>query len=137
MAEVSVIIPNCNGEKYLRECLDSLKEQTFEDFEIIVVDNGSQDGSVKIISEGYENVRLIGLDKNYGFSRAVNEGIKASEAPYVILLNNDTRADGDYIKALYVAISEDERIFSVNPRMIQMYRDGFIDSAGDMYCCLG
>ncbi|MBQ7481696.1 MAG: glycosyltransferase family 2 protein [Lachnospiraceae bacterium] len=137
MAEVSVVIPNYNGEKYLRDCLDSLNEQTFRDFELIVVDNGSEDDSVKIVRDRYPQARIERLDKNYGFSRAVNDGIKMAKAPYVILLNNDTKADKDYIKELYLAITGDERIFSVNPKMLQMYKPGLIDSAGDMYCCLG
>ena len=137
MAEVSVVIPNYNGEKYLRDCLDSLNEQTFRDFELIVVDNGSEDDSVKIVRDRFPQARIERLDKNYGFSRAVNDGIKMAKAPYVILLNNDTRADKDYIKELYLAITGDERIFSVNPKMLQMYKPGLIDSAGDMYCCLG
>lgn len=137
MAKVSVVIPNYNGEKYLSECLASLKEQTFTDFELIVADNGSRDGSVDIVSECFPSAHIVRLDRNYGFSRAVNEGIRTSTAPYVILLNNDTRADKDYIGKLYEAISEDERIFSVNPKMLQMFKPELIDSAGDMYCCLG
>ncbi len=137
MAEVSVVIPNYNGEKYLRDCLGSLNEQTFRDFELIVVDNGSEDDSVKIVRDRFPQARIERLDKNYGFSRAVNDGIKMAKAPYVILLNNDTKADKDYIKELYLAITGDERIFSVNPKMLQMYEPGLIDSAGDMYCCLG
>ena len=137
MARISVVIPNYNGDKYLRECLGALNVQTFKDFELIVVDNGSEDESVKTVRECCPEARLIRLDRNYGFSRAVNDGIRASEAPYVILLNNDTRADKDYIKELYAAISADERIFSVNPKMLQMYKPQLVDSAGDMYCCLG
>lgn len=137
MAEVSVVIPNHNGEKYLRDCLESLNGQTYKDFELIVVDNGSDDESIKIIRECFPPAKVIRLDKNCGFSRAVNDGIKMADSPYVILLNNDTKADKDYIRKLHAAIVKDESIFSVNPKMLQMYKPQLIDSAGDMYCCLG
>lgn len=137
MTKVSVVIPNYNGEKFLRDCLNSLNDQSMKDFEIIIVDNGSEDDSAKVINECLKDVKLIRLDKNYGFSRAVNDGIRAATAPFVILLNNDTKADRDYVGRLYEAIAADERIFSVNPKMLNMHKPELIDSAGDMYCCLG
>lgn len=134
---VSIVIPNYNGEKFLRECIEALNDQTMSDFELILVDNGSTDKSLDIVKELSPDARIIKLYRNYGFSRAVNEGIKASAAPYVILLNNDTRVLPDFVKELYNAIRSDERIFSVSARMLQMYAPHLLDSAGDMYCCLG
>ena len=134
---VSIVIPNYNGEKYLRECIEALNAQTMEDLELVIVDNGSTDSSLDIVRELRPDAVIIRLDKNYGFSRAVNEGIRASSAPYVILLNNDTRALPDFAKELYNAIRNDTGIFSVNARMLQMHAPHLIDSAGDMYCCLG
>ena len=90
MQEVSVIIPTYNGVPYLETCLDALKGQTFQGFSVILVDNGSADGSVDLVRNKYSWVKLIDLPENYGFCRAVNEGIRVSETPYVILLNNDT-----------------------------------------------
>ena len=92
MSEVSIIIPNYNGGSFIRDCIDSLTIQSYRDFEIIVVDNDSKDGSADIVENEYKDVRIKRLDQNYGFSRAVNEGIKASDTPFVILLNNDTRS---------------------------------------------
>ena len=73
----------------------------------------------------------------HGFCKAVNEGIKASNAEYVILLNNDTKAYNTYIEYLLKAIEKDEQIFSVNPQMLSMDYPGRIDDAGDLYCALG
>ena len=137
MIKVSVVIPNYNGAGFLKQCLSSLKEQTFKDFEVIVVDNGSKDASLETVREYCPGAVIIELDRNYGFSKAVNEGIKAAAAPYVFLLNNDTKLHPDCIKQLLFRISKDERIFSVSSRMLKLSDPEIIDSAGDLYCCLG
>ena len=135
--EVTVIIPNYRGEKFIRDCLDSLRSQTYRDFDVIVADNHSGDGSAEIIENEYPEVRLIRLSDNFGFSRAVNEGIKVSDTPYVLLLNNDTRADERFVEKMHSAIIKDEKIFSVSSKMLQMMRPDRIDGAGDLYCALG
>ena len=135
MTDVSIVIPNYNGIKYIRDCLDSLKAQTMK-AQIIVVDNGSDDASDEAAAS-YENVKVIKLDKNYGFWRAVNEGIRASSGRYVILLNNDTKADSSFVEELYKAIDGKENTFSAASRMLAMSDPGTIDSAGDLYCALG
>ena len=73
MAKVSVIIPNYNGIKYIEDCLNSLKEQTFEDFDVWVIDNASEDGSDAVVVEKFPRVKFVQLKQNFGFSRAVNE----------------------------------------------------------------
>ncbi|MCR5746438.1 MAG: glycosyltransferase, partial [Lachnospiraceae bacterium] len=78
MTETSIIIPNFNGADYIVPCIRSLKEQSLKDFEIIVVDNCSTDGSADTVEKEFPEVRLIRLSQNFGFSRAVNEGLKAS-----------------------------------------------------------
>ena len=70
--KVTIIIPNYNGAHFLKPCLEKLKKQTFQDFETLVVDNGSEDGSLALLREFYPEVRVISLEKNQGFSRAVN-----------------------------------------------------------------
>ena len=118
-------------------CLSSLKKQTFKDFRTLIVDNASADGSVEYVREHYPEIDLITLDKNYGFSRAVNIGIRHSRTPYVILLNNDTTVDPYYIEEMVKAIEQSPRIFSVSSKMIQMYHPELIDSAGDLYTLTG
>ena len=90
MQEVTVIIPNLNGESFLKDCLSSLREQTYKDFEVILVDNGSSDNSVSFVQENFPEVRIHRFTVNTGFCHAVNAGIRMSVSPYVILLNNDT-----------------------------------------------
>lgn len=137
MVEASVVIPNLNGMKYLKNCLESLGRQSFGEFEIIMVDNGSKDESVSFVKEQYPQVRMIELDRNYGFCHAVNVGIKASTAPYVILLNNDIEADEAFIAELIAGIKRYPGCFSGAAKMIQLHDKSKIDSAGDFYCALG
>ena len=137
MALVTVIIPNYNGDAYIENCLRSLKEQTFRDFEILIVDNASEDGSADFIEKNYPDITLVRLQQNFGFSRAVNEGIRRTKSKYLILLNNDTVCDKDFIGELTAAIEQDEKIFSVASKMLQMYAPDKIDGAGDLYCALG
>ena len=115
----TIIIPNYNGMRFLEDCICSLKTQTYPNFRILVVDNGSTDGSAEWLRE--RKIDTIFLSENTGFSGAVNAGIQASDTPYVILLNNDVRVDEYYVAEMIRAIGQSERIFSVSSRMIQMY----------------
>lgn len=136
MREVSIVIPNYNGKHFLKNCLQSVFAQDIENQEVIVVDNGSTDGSLEYLNT-FPGVRVIALDKNYGFCYAVNVGIKASESEYVILLNNDTEVDRNFASELLHAIEGDEKIFSCSSKMIQFHNRGLMDDAGDYYCALG
>ena len=135
MSEVTVIIPNYNGIAFIKDCLDSLMEQTMKP-DIIVVDNASDDGSKDVIRQ-YGDVLLIELPQNFGFCRAVNEGIRVTKTRYLILLNNDTKADPAFVEELYKAIDAHDDTFSVASKMLQMNAPDRIDSAGDLYCALG
>ena len=136
MREVSIVIPNYNGKHFLEDCLNSVFAQDIEDQEVIVVDNGSTDGSLEYLKK-FPEVRIIALDKNYGFCHAVNEGIKASDSEYVILLNNDTEVEKSFSRELLCAIKEDEKIFSCSSKMIRFHDRERMDDAGDYYCALG
>ncbi len=137
MNQVTVIIPNFKGADCIRPCLDSLRNQDFMDYDLIVVDNHSDDGSDDIVEKEYPEAKLIRLEDNFGFSRAVNEGIKASKTPYVLLLNNDTTADKAFVRKMTEALSADDRIFSVSAKMLQMKNPDLIDGAGDLYSAWG
>ncbi|WP_099190552.1 glycosyltransferase family 2 protein [Tepidibacter mesophilus] len=135
--KISIVIPNYNGKNYLKECLNSLLKQSFDKFEIIIIDNDSKDGSIEYLKDNYKNIIVKKLKKNYGFSKAVNEGIKISKGEYVVLLNNDTEVDEYWLENLYGCIKNDKNIFSVSSKMIQYYNKNLIDDAGDEYTLLG
>lgn len=141
MSEITVVIPNYNGMKYLAECMTSLcrEQQNAPGYEVLIIDNASVDGSVEYLQKEWcgEGVRLISLPENTGFCHAVNLGIREAKTPYVILLNNDTKAEAGFVRGLYDAIRENERIFSVSAKMLMWDRPELIDDAGDRYCVLG
>ena len=133
--KTTIIIPNYNGLSFMEPCFESLKEQTVWDFKVLVVDNGSTDGSVEWLKE--HRVPSIFLKENTGFSGAVNTGIRAADTPYVLLLNNDTRVEPGFVAAMERAMDQSPKIFSVSSRMIQLYHPELLDDAGDMYSILG
>ncbi len=137
MGKITVVIPNYNGIEYIQNCLNSLENQTMGKFYTIVVDNGSTDGSCQLVREQFPKVQLVELAENLGFSAAVNKGIELSNSKYVLLLNNDTVAEPDFLEEMERAISESPKIFSVAAKMIQMNEPTKIDGAGDRYCALG
>lgn len=135
--EVSVIIPNFNGIAFLDTVLNSLEGQSMNDFEVILVDNGSTDGSCSFAAANYPWVHILELSDNFGFCRAVNEGIRASKAPYVLLLNNDTEVTENFVEEMLDAIKRHRNAFSCGARMVQYHDRDRLDDAGNYYCALG
>jgi len=120
--EVAVIIVNWNGKKYLEICLESLKMQTFKDFETIIVDNGSIDDSLAFLENNYPEVKIIKLEKNSGFSFANNVGIKKafenSEIKYIIALNNDTKLEANFIQKIIECAKNNPGFGSIQPKVL-------------------
>lgn len=136
--QVSIVIPNYNGEAYIDNCLDSLKEQTDAGrYEIIVVDDCSQDKSRELLRARKNEITLVENSRNRGFAASVNRGIRASRGEYVLLLNNDVVVTPDFVHNLTAAISRSERIFSVSSRMVRYYERDKLDDVGDQYHVLG
>ena len=122
---------------YLEGVLSSLEQQAFQNFETILVDNGSSDGSVAFVMGNFPWVHIVELPDNFGFSRAVNEGIYASRTPYVLLLNNDTEVDKNFVGEMLAAIKRHKKAFSCSARMICYHDRNKLDDAGNYYCALG
>lgn len=137
MNKVTVVIPNYKGKQYLEPCVESIYQNTEETVDVIIIDNASGDGSAEMISKAYPDIRCVCLDKNYGFCRAVNIGIKLAKTPYVFLLNNDTLVCKNAIDFLLKEIEKDSSIFSVEAKMIQYQNRDRIDSAGTFYNAFG
>ena len=126
---VSVVIPNWNGKKHLQECLASLSEQTILDYEIILVDNGSQDGSQEYVRTMFPNVKLITFDKNRGISAANNAGIEAAHAEIVVVMNNDTSVETTFLQNVLRAFEENPDISFCAMKTVQ--DGGIINAIGD------
>ncbi|HEX5415255.1 MAG TPA: glycosyltransferase family 2 protein, partial [Chloroflexota bacterium] len=129
-ALVSVVVVNFNGRELTAACLDSLVRQTYEPTEIIVVDNGSGDGSVEFLASRYPSVRLVCLERNLGFAGGCNSGIVAAQGEYIATLNNDARAEPAWIAELVGAIRIDPRIGSVASKLLFAHAPDRINSAG-------
>jgi hypothetical protein len=91
--QFSIVIPTFNGKKLLADCLSSIENQTEKNFEVIVIDNGSNDQTADFLHQNFSKVKIITLKKSAGFAKPVNLGIKASKGNYIFLLNNDVVLD--------------------------------------------
>ena len=136
---ISVIIINHNGKEHLEACLKSLAAQTLgqDEFEIILVDNGSTDGSVEYLEKNFPAVRIVGLKENTGFSRAANAGFRSSLGELAVFLNNDTEARPDWLFELKRAAEEHKDFAFFASKMLFFDRRDSIDSAGDVFSALG
>jgi GT2 family glycosyltransferase len=103
---VSIIIPNYNGKKHLQECFKSLEMMEYDNYEIILVDNASNDGSVEFAQRIFPEIVILPLEKNYGFAEACNLGVGKAKGDYIAFLNNDTRVDTRWLKELVLAVQK-------------------------------
>lgn len=134
---VSIIIPSWNGAFLLKDCLKSLKKQSYKFIEVIVVDNGSSDDSVKYIKSNFPKFKVIEFSFNQGFSAAVNAGIKESLGRYIFILNNDTEVEQNCILHLVKAMNKSSKIGMIAAKMLNFYQRDIIDNAGDELDAVG
>jgi N-acetylglucosaminyl-diphospho-decaprenol L-rhamnosyltransferase len=125
---VDVVIPSWNGWALLERCLDSLARQT-RPATVIVVDNGSTDGTAGRLAAEHPAVRLVPLDRNRGFGAAVNRGVAAGSAPFVVLVNNDVECDAEFVERLIAPMEADGRVGSVAGLLLRPGR-ATVDSYG-------
>jgi GT2 family glycosyltransferase len=126
-AKASVIVLSWNGIEYLGPCLDAVLSQDFADFEVIVVDNGSSDGSASFVAEHYPQVSLIRNERNLGFAAGNNVGMRAATGDVLVLLNQDTEVSDGWLEAL-VGTLADPTVGIVGCKL--RYPDGTIQHAG-------
>ena len=129
--EVTVVIPNYNGLRFLPACLSSLAGQQQVNLLVTIVDNGSTDGSLEYIEENHPEVQVLPLPENMGFSAAVNAGIRDSSAPYIFLLNNDTELPPDCVQRLLIVAEEYSQYGFFAPKMLSFSERSILDGAGD------
>ena len=132
---VSVIIVNYNGKNHLEKCLESLMKINYNNYEIILVDNNSSDGSIQFIEKFYPSIRLIKLKDNLGFAEPNNIAVKESKGDLVLFLNNDTTVDPNFISEMIKVIKNDPKIAICQSLLLKP--DGTVDSSGDFLTTLG
>jgi GT2 family glycosyltransferase len=128
---IDIVIPNWNGRQMLAHCLNSLERQTSQNFQITVVDNGSNDGSAELLEQEFPAVRIVRFEENRGFSEAVNMGIMTGEAPWILLLNNDMEVAPDCIENLEEGIDRYGGFDFFALKMINFHNRDLLDGAGD------
>jgi len=128
--KVTVVIPNWNGKQHLQRCLTAVLSQTYSHFEVVVVDNASTDGSVDLVREQFSQVHLIVNDYNLGFAEANNIAIRATSAPFVATLNNDTQVNTSWLSELVNSMASDFGVGMVASKILYMQPPHLIDSAG-------
>ena len=117
---VTVVIPNWNGEGFLRDCLPSLERQTFPDFEVYVIDNDSSDGSVAYVERHHPDVKILKNKENLEFAKCNNQIMGRTEASYLLFLNNDTMASDDLLEVLLRLAKRDEGIGVCGCKVLNM-----------------
>jgi GT2 family glycosyltransferase len=118
---VSVIVLNWNGKRFLEKCLCSLLNQDYSNFEALLVDNGSSDGSVEYVRNAFgkdDRLRIVALKDNYGFCKGNNIGIQHAKGDYVVILNNDTEVKPNFISVLVKVAETDETVGSVSCKIL-------------------
>ena len=137
MTRVSVVIPTWNGRDLLEAALASLREQRFRDFEVVVVDNGSTDGTAEHVRASHPEAEVLALPQNQGFAGAVNAGIGRAQGEYVALLNNDMELDRGWLAELVAALDADPRAGSAASKLRMLREPGILDGAGDVVTWYG
>lgn len=127
---VSVIILNFNGKAWIERCIDSVLAQDYAHLQIIVVDNGSVDGSLAIVKEKYKEVLLVENGRNVGYSAANNIGIRFMEGEYVVIMNNDTELERSCITAMKRAIDKDPAYGAAASKIYLESPGDVLDAAG-------
>jgi GT2 family glycosyltransferase len=136
-ARVAVVIVNWNGRQYLERCLAALFAQPLDHVQVIVVDNGSTDDSCTWVTAHFPQVQIMALPHNAGFAVANNLAMRATTAPYVILLNNDTEVQPGWLDALIEPLDQDVSIGMCAARVLLADRPDLIDSIGIRVDALG
>lgn len=143
-AKVSVVILNYNTKQFLEQFLDSVLATDYDNFEVVMADNGSTDGSCEFVKEKYPSVRLIELKENYGFTGGYNRVLKEVDSDYYVLLNSDVEVHPNWLKPMMELVESNPKIAAVQPKLLA-YHDkekfeyagasgGYIDKYGFPYC---
>lgn len=127
---VSVIVLNYNGLEYLKECYESLEKQTYKNFESFLVDNNSEDGSVNVIKSNFKKVKIVNLDKNYGFAKGNNLCIPHTKGEYIVLLNMDTVVDPNWLRELVKVAQKSKKTGIVGGKIFYNHKKEMLNFAG-------
>lgn len=129
----SIVLVNWNGARHLSVCFMALRRQTVRDFEIILVDNASQDNSLELLARDFPEVQVIALKDNRGFAGGSNVGIRAARGEFITLLNNDTEVDAQWLEEVIAAFQRHPEAGSVASKMKLFDQRDKFHTTGDYY----
>ncbi len=129
---VSIIIINFNGLNYLKDCFESLEKVNYPNWEVIVVDNGSCDGSIEFLNryKNFKSLKVVRNSSNLGFAKPNNQGYRVAKGKYVLLLNNDTRVNPDFLGKPVEILNNNKKIGVIQPKIFLMEKPGYLDNTG-------
>lgn len=139
MFKISIVIPNYNGKKIIKECVDSVLNSNYPSFEIVVVENASTDGSYEILKKNYgnnERVKIVKSDKQLYFVGGCNLGARKSSGEKLIFLNSDTTVDKDWLTELVAFTGRREKLL-IQPKILSYWQKDVIDNVGGNYSFFG
>ena len=135
LPKISIIIVNYNGKELLQKCLESLFKTDYENFEVILVDNNSTDGSIEFVTKNYPKIIVIKLDSNKGFAEPNNVGAKIAKGEHLLFLNNDTVTTSNFISEMIKVLEKDQRVAICQSLLLRP--NGDVDSSGDFIDKIG
>ena len=135
--DISVIIVTWNGKELLRRCLDCLSRQTFKEFEIIVVDNGSEDSTENYVQDHWPEVRFLRLGRNFGFAKANNRAVDMARGRWLAFLNNDTFVLPEWLEAMMKATKRWPGAVAFTSHQLMAADPRYLDGTGDEYFIFG
>ncbi len=147
MTKVAVVILNWNGKHFLEKFLPGVVETTknqSSDYEVIIADNGSTDGSIEFLEKNFPDLRIIKFDKNYGFAAGYNKALEQIDAEYFVILNSDVEVTEGWITPVIEFMDKDKKIAAVQPKILSYHNKdtfeyagaagGYIDKYGFPFC---
>lgn len=127
---ITIVLVNWNGLHHLKNFLPLIFESTFKDFKVLLVDNASNDESIKFVQANYPQIEIIKLDKNYGFAEGNNRAIPFIHTPYTLLLNTDVAVTPNWLEPLFNAIQSEPNLAAVQPKILSYYEKNKFEYAG-------
>jgi GT2 family glycosyltransferase len=127
---ISILIVNFNGLRFLKTCFDSLRECTYPNLEIILIDNASTDGSVEFVRKNYDEVKIMKNSENYMFARGNNEGIKIASGEYICLLNNDVQVNPGFIEPVVEMFEENPQVGACQSKLLEIQNRSHLEYTG-------
>ena len=128
--KVSIVILNWNGRKFLEQFLPSVLSTNYDNYEVIVADNGSIDDSVSFLEKQYPGIRLIRFTENYGFAKGYNEALKQVQGDYYVLLNSDVEVQPGWLQPMINLLENDKNIAACQPKILSYHNKKMFEYAG-------